>query len=868
MVRVTALAALIAIAVVACATGTTPHLKPIEAQTVAVAQTLRIGLIPEGTDGTVAYSFDHPMLTGIERTASIVSTRMGAEFRWSPLAPHVGEHMFSFHLRSQTGGEILDTQQVRITVRPQADAGPIFTKPLSNGGTFDLDRNPSVTFDVEVRDDDSAMVMIKARGAMPDGATLMRTGNKAARFAWSPTPTQRASAERWTLQFEANDGSHMPTPRDYVVVLRAAPRDGCMGTPPQLTIVSPAEGSREQAGSGIPVRLTASDDASALRDTPIVYYTTVRPDDMSKPDVTRFEQLIAVQTAPGQYEARIPASALTATDEQSVYIVSSVTDDDDHMGTLCDHRTDTPVRTITAVVATRQPGSGPGPSPGTGPGTSGPGVSPGTGPDPFDGSGYVPGGGGSGGAGVCYPCSASRECASGYCAVAPSGGVCLSSCDVSSCSRGTCGGITTVEGYVASLCGNVDAVCSQTGGSGMCIEDGYEPNDDRYSASPISTGASGQVCYGNADFFSFAVAPSTRIDLTLNGTATGSDGDLDLQLLDEYSLLSSSARAGASESVSYCAPAGGTFYAQVFGYRSSSSASYSISVSQSSDSCCQNDGYEADSQSAPSYISGTSFDGTICPSDTDYRAFYVNGPSDVTVDMSFSHASGDLDISLLSPSGTSLSRSATYTDNEHLTVRVTETGYYTVRIVGYGVTSAPYSGWVSVVEGSTASCTYSWECPSGQVCSAGSCVSADCSSSGVCPTNHSCLPTGPWSTASCLPACASDYDCRYGETCKRLAEGRFCSATGPGDVGDSCSEHAHCKEDLSCFIAGSNGYCSRPCSTTSDCGTSQTCVYIGSAALCGRDCRDDASRCRTQDGVSCQYVQAVGATWSWEVCVP
>ncbi len=568
---------------------------------------------------------------------------------------------------------------------------------------------------------------------MPGGAAITTVGPKSARFDWTPSSDQVMASERWTIQIEADDGSHPPVPLDYVVVLQQGAKEGCPGMPPTITITSPGDGDQVM-GTSYPVVVNVSDDMG-IRDAPLLYWTTTAPDDPSAPDVTMFNQ-VTFATDPSGYRALVPSLGLAPGATAQVYFVVSATDDDDPTGTLCDHHTETPLHQFTAVS------------------------------------------GGGGDAAVCDPCTASTECASGLCATAAGGGRCLDRCDGGmTCATGTCGDRVSVEGSVAQGCGDVAAVCDGGSTPGGCTDDTYEDNDTIAQAAAGTDMLSGQICADDPDYYRYDVSSGTLVDVTLSGFHT-SDGDLDLHLLDPSgTILASSAGVSDIERASYCMATSGSLYAEVLGYMGAENH-YDLSVTETAGGCCMDDPGEPDNApSAARAISGSSFDGTICPGDDDYLSFSVTGPSHAVVTLVLGASAGIGTWSLSGPGGGLVGASRTTSATETITADLTDPGTYVIHVLGYSGAEGSYTG--SVMLTSISGCSADTGCPSGQVCNAGSCVDASCTSSSTCPTGDVCPAAGPgMPTSQCGAPCAYNSDCRTTEACKRFPEGHYCGRRG------------------------------------------------------------------------------------------
>lgn len=808
---------------VGCAEGAGPSLSAIGPQRVSVHQTLRVPLIVNhGASESLSFRYEGPDLPGLDRTASISGNGSGGEFRWVPLASHVGTHEFTFVLARSGGGEA-DRQSAVITVSPSDDSAPVFLRPGA-GGTFDLERDPCVRFDIEVRDDDSARVEIRARNALPEGATIFADGPKQASFEWCPSPDQTAASERWTIEIEADDGDHDPVELDFIVVLRTGDKEGCPGTAPEVRIDEPTEGQRVTTGGSIRVALTVSDDMG-LRDAPLLYYSTSPPDDLTKPDVTMFDQVAARPDGAG-WAASIPSLGLELGAERTLYVIASATDNDDASGALCDHRTDTALRTFVAVG-----------------GEAGPTL------------------------GVCDECSGSDECDSGVCASGPGGARCLRRCGAGEpeCGAGTCGMRSTLEGASVSACGDTRAACDGSGGT--CTDDGREDDDTPATARAASGTVMAQICAGDVDHHRISANRGDRVEVSI--AFSDAAGDLDLRLLDSAgTILDTSAGTSDTETVEYCMGTTGEVIAKVEGFLSAEGP-YTLTSTVTAGGCgCIDDPGEDDDTSATARPvgAGGAFDGTICPMDNDYVRFTVSGPANVRATIVFTHADGDLDLELFNPSGAIVGFSRGTTDIEEIDRMVTEAGTYTLRVFGYREAEGEYVGELVITESS--GCTTSRDCPSGRVCDAGTCVAAACTSAASCPSGHGCPVAGPAGAArECGEACSVNSDCKSSEACKWFPEGRFCARRGSAGNGAACTTFADCGGQRAC-LDWPGGYCARVgCETGADCESDTVCVDVDGRNVCARDCIASDEICRLSGGYECAVETDVDLVLQWS-CQP
>jgi len=79
---------------------------------------------------------------------------------------------------------------------------------------------------------------------------------------------------------------------------------------------------------------------------------------------------------------------------------------------------------------------------------------------------------------------------------------------------------------------------------------------------------------------------------------------------------------------------------------------------------------------------------SICPGDEDWYEVSLNAGQQLTVDILFTHANGDLDLLAYSnPNGTPLVRGESLTDDESVTFTAPSTAQYFVRVRGFGSTT-------------------------------------------------------------------------------------------------------------------------------------------------------------------------------------
>jgi hypothetical protein len=791
----------------------------LEPRNVAVNDTLNVPLVVNNPAGLpLTFSWRGPELPGLDRTVVLTGTPNGGELSYTPLASHVGTLELVVAIGSSLGAS---EQTLRVTVVPAASAAPVFLRPGA-GATFDLTSMSCVGVDLEVRDDDSTAVEIRAASGMPLGAELTATNPKSAHFEWCPSPDQINASDRWPVVFEADDGVHTPTQHEFLVILRNNAKEGCPGTPPEVAIQSPSKGQKLTSLQGYDVRFTVSDD-QGLRDAPVLFWTIEEPGNLEAPDLSVFEPVVALEEGSG-FVARVPSLGLKPGEERVVYAVASATDNDDPNGTACDHTTDSATLRFIAV------------------GISGQATAP-----------------------ECAACEFSSDCASGLCVSTPSGGVCLGKCGVDCPSAATCATVTSVEGSVPQACADLAEACG--GGGGVsCSPDDYEPNDTVQEASKVQLGLlEGEICPSDVDFFELEVPADTRLTFVLQ-PSSADGGDLDLQLrAADGTILTVSASEGSEEEVSLCVNVQGSFVAEVFGY-SGQTGAYSLQASAESEGCCTDDnGEDDDATTSARPLAPGIEQGVICPFDDDYFKFVLDTAGKVSLTLAGGEDDVDVDLQVYGPSGAIVASGETFGDE--FVSWTASPGVHFVRVFGWQGSTGPYLIELDVA--GLSGCSSDFACPSGTVCfGAEGCGDAFCSSSSQCPNNYICPFPGPVEDVSlCGAPCTSNTQCRADEACKYFYEGRYCGVRGNGQNGAPCEAFFDCGGQRSC-VPWPGGYCARDnCSTSNDCEGGTHCVPIDGVGACVVDCWSSDSICRLGEGYACDALPDIDGDTQL-VCVP
>ena len=235
--------------------------------------------------------------------------------------------------------------------------------------------------------------------------------------------------------------------------------------------------------------------------------------------------------------------------------------------------------------------------------------------------------------------------------------------------------ITGIGGCAATM----TATLTASGGTICPPDDGFEPNDSRGGAAALTNGESIDGIACDNDYFAIdAFAGQTlTVDLSFSHAA----GDLDMRLYSESGTQLAVAQSTTdNEQIVHAVTQNGTYYIRVYGYEG---ATNTYTLTTTAPICPPDDGFEPNDSrgGAAALTNGESIDGIAC--DNDYFAIDAFAGQTLTVDLSFSHAAGDLDMRLYSESGTQLAVAQSTTDNEQIVHAVTQNGTYYIRVYGY-----------------------------------------------------------------------------------------------------------------------------------------------------------------------------------------
>lgn len=607
--------------------GHAPVFDGVSDQVAAVGAELVIELRASDADGDeLSYTYDVE-LDGLDAS---ISRRPdgGGVFRWTPLAEHVGTWYFDFVV---SDGHLRDTITVAIDVRATLGQGavPVFREPLGSGTTLDLAQAACIEVPIVIEDQDDSEVAIAIEAPGLEGGEIVQDDGLHGRLTWCPNK-QAIADDRHPVVLSADDGDHDKTLKDFLIVLRRAPKPDCPGEAPVV------EHAPVDLATVLDLELVAHvTDDMGLKQAPLLYSTLVEPSvpvDFAALDVVEME-LVDGDLQDGSWRARLPNPVAAAPEgsSASLYYIISAGDNDDLTGD-CDHVTDAPSEGTFSIVVTN------------------------------DGS--------AGGLGPCEACSADAQCgrADDLCVAmgVQASGRCTIDCDVDAdCDADfDCQPVESVDGAVAKQCMPTSGSCVVA--PPACEDDAHEDNDSRAQAqgqAALPAGDYGALvaCDGDDDWYRVVVTGDTTIGALIDGGAT-TNLNLGLYAADGTALTVAEG-ASSFEAVEQCVPAG-TYYVRVYAFGDGDNT-YDLLLETSAGACtaaCVDDDLEPDDTRlqatyAEVYPDGYSVtDRMICSGDDDWYEIALFTGEAVVVDLTFTDtvAGEDLDLHFHDDAGVDL----------------------------------------------------------------------------------------------------------------------------------------------------------------------------------------------------------------------
>jgi len=226
-----------------------------------------------------------------------------------------------------------------------------------------------------------------------------------------------------------------------------------------------------------------------------------------------------------------------------------------------------------------------------------------------------------------------------------------------------------------------------------CAADGFEPNDTDTAAVTITPGSHPGLtaCPDDGwDWYAVPLVTGETIDVQL--TFSHAEGDIDLEVFDP---------AGASLGGSWTSDddeSAGTFTAATDGdhlvavelYADTGSVpgnSYDMTVNVGGAPICTPDALEPNDSEATAVVltAGSQTGLTACDTDDDWYAIDLAPGDELTVELAFANAEGDIDAELFDPSGASLGMGNSMTDDESIgPITAAAAGLHTIQVLLFG----------------------------------------------------------------------------------------------------------------------------------------------------------------------------------------
>ena len=217
-----------------------------------------------------------------------------------------------------------------------------------------------------------------------------------------------------------------------------------------------------------------------------------------------------------------------------------------------------------------------------------------------------------------------------------------------------------------------------------CGTDGLEPNDvpaDAYLTFP-NTYPDLMACAADDDWVTFDLVDGEGVTVTL--TFDHAEGDINVELLDAgLTVLASATSTTDDEAVDFVVGTSGTYYARVWlendtGSMQGNLYDFDLLIGPG----CPMDVFDPNDEGSPARIPGGEFEQLrLCPADTldVYDLGTLPGGTGIDVEVSFTHAEGDIAISLRDQFGV-VASSQSVTDNESVSVTACCDGDYELQV--------------------------------------------------------------------------------------------------------------------------------------------------------------------------------------------
>ena len=229
-----------------------------------------------------------------------------------------------------------------------------------------------------------------------------------------------------------------------------------------------------------------------------------------------------------------------------------------------------------------------------------------------------------------------------------------------------------------------------TPGVPTCTDDDHEENDVLAEASEIASGSFASLvsCEGDLDYYRVDLGVGDEITIGL--VFIDGEGDIDLYLRDaEGASLASSLSFNDNEDLSWTADEAGPVFIHVRLFRDEGSApgntyGMDVDVVEATPTCAADALEENDTQDTAAPVLSESYPNlTACVDDADYYEVFLFEGATITVDLTFSHAEGDIDVEIVEPDGDWVAYSESEDDDESVEYTATQSGTYAIRVYIY-----------------------------------------------------------------------------------------------------------------------------------------------------------------------------------------
>jgi hypothetical protein len=238
-----------------------------------------------------------------------------------------------------------------------------------------------------------------------------------------------------------------------------------------------------------------------------------------------------------------------------------------------------------------------------------------------------------------------------------------------------------------------------------CTDDGYEDNDIQGNATQLTADfyeAGLQICADDDDWYEFVVDPWDT--LTATTTFSHANGDLDLKLYDAYGIADQSGSVTDSETVWYTNPEGGSMWVQVYGYNGDENE-YTLDVTVEVAPVCDDDIYDTQGdndtlETATALAAGSHTGLAVCTADEDWYSIDLGPNEELTAQIIFTHANGDLELAAFYD-GAEVDSSTSTSDDEEVGFAPPGGGTVYLQVWGFDNDTNAYDLTLTVTAGDT-----------------------------------------------------------------------------------------------------------------------------------------------------------------------